>query len=203
MPSAHPSTPERCRRLGESRTGLARSARDISPHQRAPGLNDFSLGWCCAEKHGEANNKVLHQRMAQSLDPLCTGKDGYFSPELDAVVLPALSGRAINVVLLMKASVLVWCQRLVWASTTGLKRAGVLVQRSQQQPQALRRHYPWRSRFCRSVSWLDRVVGSLPNTCTITGLVSAWLLLVGSWNSSGEKQVNPSKRCARATFQHN
>ena len=51
----------------------------MSPHQRAPGLNDFSLSRRCAENCGDGNHKRPHQRTVESLDPLCTSKEGGFT----------------------------------------------------------------------------------------------------------------------------
>ena len=124
----------------------------ISPHQRTPGLNDLSLSWCCAEKRGDGNHKEPHQRMAQSLDPLCTGKgEGEVQPSgLDAVVLPALSGRAINVVLLMEACVLILVPTIGLGLNSRVKaswrnRCSAHSNSSKHHEE----HHPWRSRFCR------------------------------------------------------
>ena len=119
--------------------------------------------------------------MAQSLDPLCTGKgEGEVQPSgLDAVVLPALGGRTINVVLLMEARV------LTLVPTIGL-RLNSRVKASWRNWSSAHsnssKHHKNTTHggqdFVDPCHGLIRVVGSLPNTCTISAdFWTSWLLL--------------------------
>jgi len=67
---AHPNL-NIAKRLAEVAGTLLDLSRSISPHQRAPGLNDFSLSGCCAENRGDGNHKRPHWRFAHGLNPLC------------------------------------------------------------------------------------------------------------------------------------
>ena len=53
---AHPNL-NVAKRLPEVARALLDLSTTISPHQRAPGLNNFSLSRCCAENRGDGDYK--------------------------------------------------------------------------------------------------------------------------------------------------